>query len=141
MLTRAGDVIGSRAGEDMFRRPIYRSSLALLTLAAIAGAAWLIVSPGGTPGIEITMPSVAPAAERDDGAAPPAGAAQLVDINAASPIELAEALPGIGPVLSERIIAYREANGPYVRTDQLMAVAGIGSATYERLRLLITVRE
>ncbi len=125
----------------MFRRPVYQTSLALLTLAAIAGAAWLIVSPGGTPGIEITMPFVAPTAVRDGGAAPPAGAAQLVDINAASPAELANALPGIGPVLSERIIAYRDANGPYVRPDQLMAVAGIGPVTYERLRPLITVGE
>lgn len=141
MLTRAGDVIGSRAGEDMFRRPVYQTSLALLTLAAIAGAAWLIVSPGGAPGIEITMPFVAPSAERDDGSAPPPAAARLVDINAASPVELAEALPGIGPVLSKRIVAYREANGPYVRPDQLMAIAGIGSVTYERLRSLITVGE
>ena len=122
----------------MLQRPIYRTSLALLALAAIAGAAWLIVSPGDGPGIVITMPS---AVERRDVAEPPVAGPQLVDINAASPVELADALPGIGPVLSERIVAYREANGPYVRTDQIMAVDGIGPKTYERLRLLITVAD
>ena len=125
----------------MFQRPVYRTSLVLMTLAAVAGAAWLIAMPRGAPGIEITIlgdASPAPSVASESNAA---GASQLIDINAASPIELAEALPGIGPVLSERIVAHREANGPFVRTDQLMGVRGIGPATYERLRPLITVGE
>ena len=121
----------------MFQRPVYRTSLVLLTLAAVAGAAWLIAAPRGAPGVEITIPGDAPGLAREASLAGDADA--LVDINAASAIELAEALPGIGPVLSERIVAHREANGPFVRTDQLMGVRGIGAATYERLAPLITV--
>ena len=122
----------------MFQRPVYRTSLVLLTLAAFAGAAWLIAMPRGAPGIEITVPADAPALPREAAAS---GVQQLTDINAASAAELAEALPGIGEVLGQRIVAYREANGPYLRTDQLMGVSGIGPVTYERVRLLITVGE
>ena len=123
----------------MFQRPVYRTSLVFLTLAAVAGAAWLIAMPSGAPGIEVTIPGDAPAVAREATAARAGDAPQLIDINTASPTELAEALPGIGAVLSERIVAYREANGRFVRTDQLMGVRGIGVATYERLRPLITV--
>ena len=125
----------------MFQRPVYRTSLVLMTLAGVAGAAWLLVMPPGAPGIEITVPGDAPAVAREGTAASAGDAQQLIDINAASPAELAEALPGIGEVLSERIVAYREANGAFVRTDQLMGVFGIGPATYERLLPLITVGE
>ena len=125
----------------MFQRPVYRTSLLFMTLAAVAGAGWLIAMPRGAPGIEITIPSEAPAVAREATAAGAGDAAQLIDINAASSVELAEALPGIGEVLSARIVAYREANGPFVRTDQLVGVRGIGVATYERLRPLITVGE
>ena len=62
----------------------------------------------------------------------------LVDINSATASEMV-ALPGVGPVLSERIVAYRQANGRFERADQLMAVAGIGPATYEAIRDLVTV--
>ncbi len=123
----------------MFQRPVYRTSLLFMTLAAVAGAAWLIVMPRGAPGIEITITGGAPTVAREATPGLAGDAQQLIDINTASPSELAEALPGVGPVLSERIVVYREANGPFVRTDQLMGVSGIGAVTYERLRPLITV--
>ena len=69
------------------------------------------------------------------------GETRLIDINSASAPELANALPGIGAVLSQRIVAHREANGPFVRADQIMGVSGIGPATYEAVRSLITVGE
>lgn len=54
---------------------------------------------------------------------------QPVDINTASPDELAS-LPGIGPVLAERIIAGR----PYATIDELDAVSGIGPTRLQALR-------
>ncbi|MCD8117180.1 MAG: helix-hairpin-helix domain-containing protein [Oscillospiraceae bacterium] len=58
--------------------------------------------------------------------------AGLLDINTATAEEL-EALPGIGPVLAERIIAWREENGPFTSREDVLDVYGIGQATYEKL--------
>jgi len=63
-----------------------------------------------------------------------------ININTASADEL-ETLPGIGPVLAERIIAFREEYGAFAETDELMLVSGIGEKTYAKLKNLITVEE
>jgi competence protein ComEA len=57
----------------------------------------------------------------------------LVNINVASAAEL-DALNGIGPVLAERIIEYRETNGSFQSLEELSEVSGIGSALLEQLR-------
>lgn len=61
-----------------------------------------------------------------------------VDINTADADTL-DTLPGIGPALAGRIIAYREAHGPFDSGEELMEVKGIGAATYEELADWITV--
>jgi competence protein ComEA len=61
----------------------------------------------------------------------------LVNINTAPAAEL-ETLPRIGPALAARIVAYREANGPFETIEQIQDVPGIGPATFEGLRDLIT---
>lgn len=66
------------------------------------------------------------------------GASGLVDVNRATAGEL-EQLPGIGPVLAERIVAWREDTGPFASVDDLAAVPGIGPATLEELRDSATV--
>jgi competence ComEA-like helix-hairpin-helix protein len=68
-------------------------------------------------------------ARRDDRAP----AAAPVDLNRAGPAEL-DALPGIGPVLAERIIRHRGAHGPFHEPEDLLAVPGIGPRLLERLR-------
>lgn len=61
-----------------------------------------------------------------------------ININMASAAEL-QALPGIGPTYAERIVAYREAHGPFTAIDQIMQVNGIGRACFEQIRAQITV--
>lgn len=62
----------------------------------------------------------------------------LVDINNATQVEL-ERLPGIGPTKAEAILQYRQENGPFKEVEQLLDISGIGPATLERLKSLITV--
>jgi competence protein ComEA len=64
----------------------------------------------------------------------------LVNINSASAPQL-EALPSIGPVTAKAIIDYRAANGPFRSVEEIVKVKGIGPATLEKIKLLITVGE
>ena len=63
-----------------------------------------------------------------------------ININTASAVVL-ETLPGIGPVLAERIITYRTENGPFSSVEALSKVEGIGSKTLLEILNLITVED
>ena len=70
------------------------------------------------------------------GGGSPGGAAAsgdgLVHLNTADLAAL-DTLPRIGPALAQRIIDWREANGPFTSVDQLLEVAGIGDAVFAGL--------
>ena len=65
---------------------------------------------------------------------------QKIDINRAE-AWLLEALPGIGEVRAQDILNYRTLNGPFSNTNELLKIKGIGTATYEQIKELITVAD
>ena len=66
--------------------------------------------------------------------------AAKIDINRAD-VWLLKALPGIGETLAQRIVHYRQHNGPFHNITEITKVAGISTTTYERIKDLITVAE
>ena len=86
---------------------------------------------------------LAPATSVDDGTTngdvDAAGTCAVpIDINSAT-AECLETLPGIGTVRAESIVLHREQNGPFVTTDGITGVPGIGDGIYGRIAHMITV--
>jgi competence protein ComEA len=88
----------------------------------------------------VAQPGVSPPGAGGSGASGsgtgPAGTG--ISLNTADAATL-EDLPGVGPELASRIVAWREANGPYTSVDDLLNVAGIGEKTVDGLRDSATV--
>ena len=104
-------------------------------------------SPSASPGPSEISAAPSPTQNGADGSAPPSptpesaspsGAASgLIDINTASIDQLCD-LPGIGQVLAQRIIDYRQKSGGFQSISELMNVTGIGDAKYAAIKDLIT---
>ncbi len=112
--SRVADAVAAAGGA------LGSADLELLNLAApVADGQQVIVPRSGAPG----QPT----------ATTPALDGGLVDLNQADVAELEE-LPGVGPVLAERIVAHRETNGPFGSIEDLLDVPGIGEARLATLR-------
>ena len=68
-----------------------------------------------------------------------AATVEKININTASVKEL-QKLDGVGRGVAQRIVDYREANGPFKRSEDLRKVEGVGTATFERNRERIVVK-
>ena len=64
--------------------------------------------------------------------------ASPLSLNSATLAQL-DTLPGIGPVMANRIFAYRKLNGPFTLIDDLKKVSGIGDATFAEISKLVRV--
>lgn len=92
-----------------------------INLAAPVTAGAQIVVPGGEGS------PAGPGSPQDGG---------VLSINAATAGDL-ESLPGVGPVLAERIVAFREENGGFDVVEDLLQVPGIGEAKLAAIRDLV----
>ncbi|WP_411970711.1 helix-hairpin-helix domain-containing protein [Micromonospora peucetia] len=150
--TPAGELVVAVAGK--VRRP------GLVRVPAGARVADAVEAAGGAlPGVDVAL--LNPARKVTDGelilvgvvappgAAPPPGAAAggapgapgaggRLNLNTATLAQL-DALPGVGPVLAQRILAHRDQHGGFRSVGDLRQVDGIGDARYEQLKDLVTV--
>ncbi|MEU4778359.1 ComEA family DNA-binding protein [Micromonospora sp. NPDC023633] len=150
--TPAGELVVAVAGK--VRRP------GLVRVPAGARVADAVEAAGGAlPGVDVAL--LNPARKVADGelilvgvaappgAAPPPGAAAggapgapgaggRLNLNTATLAQL-DALPGVGPVLAQRILTHRDQQGGFRSVGDLRQVDGIGDARYEQLKDLVTV--
>jgi competence protein ComEA len=62
-----------------------------------------------------------------------------IELNSATVDEL-QKLPGVGPAIAQRIVAYRKEHGDFSKPDDVSSVRGIGPRTLERIRVYLVVR-
>jgi competence protein ComEA len=80
-----------------------------------------------------------PPAPAVGGGASAAGApGGLINLNTATVAEL-DTLPGVGPVLAQRIVDHRNRTGGFRSVEELRKVEGVGDARFEQLKDLVTV--
>lgn len=119
---RVGDVLAAAGGV------LPGARLEELNLAGMVADGQQLVVPGPRG----STPEGPSAPERpDDGPGP-------IALNSASAAEL-ETLPGVGPVLAERIVTHRESHGDFTQVEDLLDVSGIGEAKLGSIRDLIAV--
>jgi competence protein ComEA len=63
----------------------------------------------------------------------------LINLNTATPREL-ETLPGIGPVLAKRIVAFRDKRHGFRRVEELLAIPGISEKKWKAIRDKVEVK-
>lgn len=115
----------------------------VLVLAVAFALGYFAGSSGTSHEVQVT---VAPrASEEGTGQKLPAAETEtqtggLVNLNTADETAL-QTLPGIGPELASRIVAYRRDVGPFVTIEQIMDVEGIGEVRFARMEPYITVED
>ena len=96
----------------------YRLLLVLMFLVGVASLSPATISAAEPPAAKVSV--------------------ETIHLNQANAEQL-QALPGVGPALSERIISYRDEHGPFSSVDQLAEVKGIGAAKLARLKDQLTI--
>jgi competence protein ComEA len=126
---RVADVLAAAGG------PLPGTDLAGVNLARrVSDGEQVAVGVAGAPDAGSTSTTGAGAA----GSSGTPGTAAPLDLNAAT-VEQLDALPGVGPVLAQRIVDYRTAHGRFESVDQLREVDGIGDSKFAALRSKVTV--
>jgi competence protein ComEA len=137
-------VPGTQAGGA---RDIHALAVLLLAVALGVGTALPLFGPAGP---DFSRPrATEQAAQLGDRAPGPRGGPSptrfqsslvgIINLNTAD-AETLQALPGIGPTLAGRIVAYRLEHGSFQTVEDLLQVPGMGAKRWERIRHAIRVR-
>jgi len=115
--TRIADAVAAAGGATA------KADLVLVNLAApLADGEQIVVPVRGAVGAATASGAASPTAP--------------LDLNAAT-LEQLDGLPGVGPATAAKIIAFRQAHGPFHSVEELDAVPGIGPARIEQLKGLV----
>ncbi len=127
--SRVGDVLtavgGALPGADVQR----------LNLARLVGDGEQIFVP--RPGESLSVP-LGGGGGVGSGAAAPATSSAVVDLNTAT-LAMLDGLPGVGPVLAQRILDWRTEHGRFTSVDELGEVSGIGDKLLTQIRSKVRV--
>jgi competence protein ComEA len=130
---RVADAITEAGG------PTKQADLAALNLArpVTDGEQVHVPRPGETPPVPQGPSPPGTVSDGSGGAAGGAGGG-LVNLNSADQATL-ESLPGVGPVLAQRILEWRSEHGRFTSVEELREVSGIGDKVFARLQPKVTV--
>ena len=124
----------------MEQKKITRGIYVILVVAAVFALGYFVGSGRTSRELQVTVQQVQESADQPVEETDTAARAAVINLNTADQEEL-ELLPGIGPELAQRIIAYREKHGGFDTKEQIMEVEGIGEKRYSKLEYWITVEE
>jgi comEA protein len=133
-----------RGKQDLDLKPGWWIAFGVVCGLAAAGLILLLTTPRR--GQPITLIPVSGEAQNSVAAITTASpsleapSALPININTAASADL-EQLPGIGPTLAQSIIAYRDANGPFLSLEALQQVPGIGPRTFEAIKPFISIED
>jgi competence ComEA-like helix-hairpin-helix protein len=134
-LPRVGPAVAERIVRDRELHGPFRSAAELARVPGIGPQTVENLAPHLTlPPRDQAAPS--PPVAQSPSRAGAVGVGSVLDLNRASAAEL-ESLPGIGPSLAARIVAYRDSVGGVESVDALLEVRGVGEATLARIRTLV----
>ena len=122
----------------MTRSLLLKGAMLATAIAVVLWLGWPVPEePKQEPSDQPTT-AQAPVVTPAPAAAPPKTSSR-VNLNRAGVEEL-QTLPGVGPVLAQRMVEWRKAHGRYRTVDDLQEVKGIGKKRLEQLRPLVTVK-
>ena len=124
----AAFVFGFFAGRNLNRTPVQIRTISPAPETAFASAEDTAATETETASTESS----------DSASSENASVSFPININTATSAQL-ENLPGIGPVIAQRIVDYRNANGPFASTGQLINVSGIGETRLAAIWDYITI--
>jgi comEA protein len=135
-MSKAWRFIWRGRSHKMTRSLLIKLAMLVATIAVVLWIGWpvpeeAIQQAELEQSIAVQAPAAAPA--------PQAKTVGKVNLNRASTDEL-RMLPGVGPVLAQRMVDWRKAHGRYRTVDDLQEVKGIGKKRMEQLRPLVMVK-
>lgn len=80
------------------------------------------------------------AVEVGDADASAGAPSRQIDINKATAVELT-AIPGVGNAIAQRIVEFRDKQGPFRRVEDLLKIKGIGEKSFQKIRPHVKVVE